>query len=158
MFAGRRRPVVAVSLHNGISWWPPCTRTSHTAEIRDALNFTSKLPLQFRSQYHRTVYLVYSTRNVPLHIPAQEEHFYIKTSLHVESMNLDVSIITEWRNSLLKVWDSHKTQLFCGRIGLRIDLLVWQHVSTPSIGSSSGLQHVSYVFQFYLLFCNVHLI
>jgi len=44
MFAGQCRPVVAVSLHNGISWWPHCTQTSHTAEIRYALNFTSKLP------------------------------------------------------------------------------------------------------------------
>ena len=40
-----------------------------------------------------------------------------------------------WENSstcILKVWDSHKTQLYCSQIGLRfIDLLVWQHVSTP---------------------------
>jgi len=51
------------------------------------------------------------------------------------------AVLTE---NILKVWDSHKTQLYCGQIGLRffIDLLVWQHVSTPSFGPSSGLQDV----------------
>ena len=44
---------------------------------------------------------------------------------------------------ILKVWDSHKTQLYCGQIGLRfIEFLVSQHVSNPSFGSSSGLQDV----------------
>ena len=44
---------------------------------------------------------------------------------------------------ILKVWDSHKTLLYCSQTGLRfIDLLVWHHVSTPSFGSSSGLQDV----------------
>ena len=50
------------------------------------------------------------------------------------------AVLTE---NILKVWDSHKTQLYCSQIGLCfIDLLVWQHVLTPSFGSSSSLQDV----------------
>jgi len=51
------------------------------------------------------------------------------------------AVLTE---NIWKVWDSHRTQLYCSQTGLRffIELLVRQHVSAPSFRPSSGLQDV----------------
>jgi len=70
---------------------------------------------------------------IPKHSPCGRNIFYLWIIYYIKNLTI-----------ILKVWNSHKTQLYCSQTGLRffIELLVRQHISAPSFRPSSGLQDV----------------
>jgi hypothetical protein len=88
-------------------------------------------------------YEIYMQNSQVIGVTREREREWVRTRVRVCVVSSIKSHNTNTQHyfHVLEVWDSHnKHSCIVAEWPTFIDLLVWQHVSTPSVGSSSGLR------------------